>query len=544
VRALRALLLYAGLTVAFTWPLPALLRTVDAGDAAFFAWELGWEAHALRTAPARLPHANIFHPLRFTLGLDEPVLGTTLLVLPLVPFTDDGVLLFNLARLLTFPLSGLTAYLLARSLRCGERAALFAGAAFAFSPIRTDQLAHLSVLGTQWLPLVVLFLHRFARTLRAADAALAGLFFALATLACGDHGVIGLAVLPPAALVLLWGRWRGLVAGLTGAAVAAAGVLPLYLLHRAALDPLGYARGAEETTVYAAGLETFLAASARNRVWGDLTAVFRGSANDLFPGLVLPALVLLGAVQLWRARRRPGRDALALAVMGAAAALVALGPEVRLFGRPLFPGPFALLRELPLFQMIRVPSRAGAFIALPLAVLAAKALDLVPWRAAVRGLAIVLALAETVIAPIEVPAWTRVVDTRQPAPDVYRWLAAQPGEPPVLELPILDIGGVFSRPAYHESIYMVRSMRHWKPLANGYAGVEPPHYVRLRELSRQFPSETFLAEARGLGVRYVILHGGGYGPNRWARLERDLEAGTPGLAEVARFGADRVFELR
>ena len=87
MRALRALLLYTGLTVAFTWPLPALLRTVDAGDAAFFAWEIGWEAHALRTAPARLPHANIFHPLRYTLGLDEPVLGTTLLVLPLVPFT-------------------------------------------------------------------------------------------------------------------------------------------------------------------------------------------------------------------------------------------------------------------------------------------------------------------------------------------------------------------------------------------------------------------------------------------------------------------------
>ena len=36
VRALRALLLYTGMTVAFTWPLPALVRTVDAGDAAFF----------------------------------------------------------------------------------------------------------------------------------------------------------------------------------------------------------------------------------------------------------------------------------------------------------------------------------------------------------------------------------------------------------------------------------------------------------------------------------------------------------------------------
>ena len=104
---------------------------------------MGWELHALRTDPARLPHGNIFHPLRYTLGMDEPVLGTTLLVAPLAAFTSDAVLLFNVARLLTFAVSGLTAYACARGLGSGEGPALFAGAAFAFSPIRTDQLAHL-----------------------------------------------------------------------------------------------------------------------------------------------------------------------------------------------------------------------------------------------------------------------------------------------------------------------------------------------------------------------------------------------------------------
>ena len=149
--------------------------------------------------------------------------------------------------------------------------------------------------------------------------------------------------------------------------------------------------GAQETAFYAAGLETFLAASARNHVWGGVTAPFRGSANDLFPGVVLPALVLLGGLHLWRARRRPGRDAIALAAMLAAAVLVALGPEVRLFGRPLFPGPFALAREIPLVQMIRVPSRAGAFIALPLAVLAARAFDRLAPRALAGAMVAVLA---------------------------------------------------------------------------------------------------------------------------------------------------------
>jgi len=68
LQSLRALALYTILTAALTWPLPALLHVTEAGDAGFFAWTVGWELHALRTAPGQLPHGNIFHPLRFTLG--------------------------------------------------------------------------------------------------------------------------------------------------------------------------------------------------------------------------------------------------------------------------------------------------------------------------------------------------------------------------------------------------------------------------------------------------------------------------------------------
>jgi hypothetical protein len=136
-----------------------------------------------------------------------------------------------------------------------------------------------------------------------------------------------------------------------------------------------------------------------------------------------------------------------------------------------------------------------------------------------------------------------VVDTRQAPPEVYTWLAAQPGDMAVVELPMLDIRGVFERPAYHESIYMVRSLVHGKRLANGYAGIEPPDYARLRALALRFPEAPFLDELRRIGVRYVLLHRGGYGPNRWARIEGGLP-GASGLVEVARFGGDRVFELR
>jgi hypothetical protein len=109
---------------------------------------------------------------------------------------------------------------------------------------------------------------------------------------------------------------------------------------------------------------------------------------------------------------------------------------------------------------------------------------------------------------------------------------------------MLDLWGIYRHPAFHESIYMVRSTRHWQPLLNGYAGIEPRHYQALREEARGFPSATFLESLRGLGARYVVLHRGGYGPNQWPRIESALPAFGAELREVARFGGDTVYELR
>jgi hypothetical protein len=546
MRTLRALGVYVVLTVVLTWPFVANLRVMDAGDSAFFAWEIGWTIHALETDPAQLPNANIFHPLKYTLGMDEPILGTTLLVLPLAPFTDDAILLYNVVRLLTFILSALAAYWLARELGASEWAALLGGAFFAFSPIRTDQVAHLSTLGTQWLPLVLLFTIRFARSGKTKDALLAALFFVLSFAACGYHGVIAVAVLPPALLVLFWGRWRLVPKGALAVALAGLALLPLYLLHERALAPQHYARGEAETILYSAPLESFLATSSWNRIYGEVTDPFRTTGpNNLFPGLVVPGLALAGAVALWRRRERPSREAVALGVMALGAALVALGPEIRAFGHDLMPGPWELLRDTaPVFRMIRVTSRAGALMALPLTMLAALGLTRLHLRPLATGLVGLLGLAETVIAPIPMPEWSKIIDSRREPPAVYRWLAAQPTRDVIVHLPMLDVYGLEKRPAFHESVYMVYSTLHWNPLVNGYSGIEPRRYVHIRDLMWSFPSEEFLDALRDAGTRYVVVHRRGYGPFQWARLQKGMpRALEHSLRQVVELDGDIVYEL-
>jgi hypothetical protein len=121
---------------------------------------------------------------------------------------------------------------------------------------------------------------------------------------------------------------------------------------------------------------------------------------------------------------------------------------------------------------------------------------------------------------------------------------APPGDFAIVELPIVPNDGYFRRPAFDESIYMVRSTLHWKRLVNGYAGVEPESYRRARAAARRFPSQEFLDLMRELDVKYVLLHHRGFGPNQWARLARELPAFEgSALVPVLKLPEDTVYEV-
>ncbi|MGH7894832.1 MAG: hypothetical protein ACREQL_09195, partial [Candidatus Binatia bacterium] len=197
--------LYALATVAFTWPLFAHPATTVLETRSLYGpvvvpiqrdinltmWILAWDVHALLTDPARLFHANAFHPAPWSLALSEHMLGNLPLFGPIYLATRNPVLAHQGTLLVSFVLSALAMAAWAFTWTRDRAVALVAGLAFAFAPTRLWQLGNLQVVSTQYFPVILLAIDALVDR-RARWGAVALLAAALA-LASGCSYYVGYA---------------------------------------------------------------------------------------------------------------------------------------------------------------------------------------------------------------------------------------------------------------------------------------------------------------------------------------------------------------
>ena len=134
----------------------------DLGDPALNAWILWYNTTALPFTD-QWWNPPIFYPAGNILAYSEHLFGISLISTPFYWLTGNAVVAYNITFLLTFPLSGLTAYVLCFELTQRRDASWIAGLAFAFAPYRMDHLPHVQVLASYWMPLGLFFLHRYYR---------------------------------------------------------------------------------------------------------------------------------------------------------------------------------------------------------------------------------------------------------------------------------------------------------------------------------------------------------------------------------------------
>lgn len=500
------------LTVWFTWPLAARMGSLgraDNGDGQFSIWNVAWVARALVRQPLRVFDANIFHPHRSTLAFSEANLGAGALAVPAYWATGDPVVAHSFAFLLSFALTIVTTYYLARYLTRSRCAALTSAVLFAFCPYLFGRTSHIQLLMVFGLPLCLLAMHRLIDRPTVPRMGVLGFAVALQGLFCAYYGVlagllVGLGVLSYASLD---GRWRQLRYWTlaTGAAlVAVLIVLPFFLPYRELQVTTGFGRSLADAATYSADWGAYFASNSRLHAW--MLALLHRRNDVLFPGFLAMGLGVAGLLVGWR-QTGTRRHAIYYTLVLGLALWSSFGPKAGLYR--------ALYHAVPVFSLLRAPARFGVAVTLALAVLSGFAVARVlraqaPRRAGfVSAALIVAALADLHLS--EMP----FRDVPPPA-RIYRFLRDLPPGA-VVEFPFFYLREMFHR----HSWYMLQSTYHWKPLVNGYSDYIPQDFRDMAVPLSSFPNMAGFRILEPRGTRYVVFHLDWYNrKNRDALVER------------------------
>jgi hypothetical protein len=547
-------LVYLAAAVAFTWPLAASLASrlgapEGPGDPYLNLWILGWDLRTLTTRPAALFdgtifNANIFHPAVGTLAYSDHLLPQAIALLPLYLVTRDAVVCYNVLLLASFVASGLAMHALARELGASRAAAVIAGLAWAFWPYRISHLIHLQLQALYFLPLILVALHRTIARGRRSDAVWLGVLTGLQTLSSLYYGVMAAMAIAigVVGLGIGTGRLRSArllsrlaLAALIGVLVVAPVVWPYWRMQR----DEGFSRNLYEASRHAAVVRSYAQVPETNWIYGRtrlLTARdsdgrqrrgrVEGVEQGLFPGVVLLLLAGVGFVSTRRQATWP--IAWTMAALALVAAVLSLGPEgVRPFYAAFHQYVFG-------FQAVRAPARFAVLVTLALTVLAALGATRLQSVMGIGTWSIRIAIAALCLEYASIP-WP-LVDRPPKSTAVGQWLASQTGQGAVLYLPLTN--------DRRNTVAMVDSLQHGRPIVNGYSGQRPSFYPALVDVLSTFPSVDALWTLHDFDVRFVVSPSAlpAIATTEDAARGANGNVGTP-LVARARFGEAVIYEL-
>lgn len=521
----------AVVAIIITWPLASQLERSfpgDYGDPLFVSWVMAWVNGAIANGSADgFWTANIFFPERNTLAFSEHFIAQASMVAPVQWLTGNPILSYNVAFLLTFVLTGVGTYLLARALTGSDAAGYVAAFIAAFNQYRlVYEVAHLHTLSIGWFPFALYWLHRYFQTDRrrflvASVAALIALSLSsIYYMAYCAPFVVLFAILDGARLKRLTALRVWLELWATAAVVAvvtAPFLLPYMDVHRR----LGVERSLDEVVRYSAMLDHY-----------------RVALPGLTPALALAIIGIVGGL-VTRSLRVVALTTLALLAL---AFWLSLGPVPQAAGQPLgWPGLYAVLHHyVPGYSALPDPARFVMLFLIFLAVLSAIGVAAIERRARLLGRTVgVVALAAFLVQaqpgafPLNEPLLSAGLATPPPA-----YLTPSPELPPIYRaVDSLRPGAILAELPFGDSWYDLRYMyfsaTHRRRLLNGYSGLFPPSFLaRQRVLARPLLDPEASVQALG-GATHVIVHRGGWSDDTGAKLGAWLEQlGASPLADA------------
>ncbi len=297
---------YVGLTIAVTWPLAINLPVVlphDLGDPGLNAWIIWWNAHVMPLTE-RWWDAPAFWPSHGALAFSETLLGLSPITGPIQWLGGGPIAAYNVAFLLTFPLSALAAHALVPQGPSGRHdAAVIAGLVYGFNPFRVAHFPQIQVMTSYWMPLALLGLHEYMTARKARWLAIFAGAWLMQALSNGYYLLFFPVLL---GLWIGWFAWsratvRPLAAIIAAWVVGSLPLIPMLWTYRRIHAAFGFQRYVGEINVFGADLTSFLDASPLLRFWH--LQRFHRPEGELFPGFTAAALLLLLMIHwLWTSK--------------------------------------------------------------------------------------------------------------------------------------------------------------------------------------------------------------------------------------------------
>ena len=487
--ALAVFAAYSLLSIVMTWPVVLHFATHTMGDGmddSQFLWNYWWVKHALvdlKTNPFYTDY--MFYPHKNGLALHTFLFLNGLFSIPLQYFLTLPAI-YNLFVLLSFSLSGLGAFVLARRFVKDWKAAFAAGLIFAAYRCVYIRIGWANICSAQWVPFYLLFLLKAfdENPYRPRASIFAGVFLVFNFFSDYYH-FIACCIFTLAILVFYW------AARMRRPAELAKRFLPALIVSAPFISPVIYwalhegaagqglgnldwrATGVAKNVADIAG---FFSPHKDNPVLGGLSLYkyFTGEWNYSYLGVVAVFFSVYAFLQYRKDRGKIEggllrREKMALMLWGLSAAvfmILAMGPYPHFLGRQIpVPLPFKLFSLSGFLSGLRAPDRFSIYAVLALSMLAAIGME----RAFARkkflfALAVPLILIEYTTAPY--PLYDRSI------PPVYDTIAADDNAQTILEIPAFLQYGI-AHVGHFADYVLYYQTYHEKKLFNGYLSRVP-----------------------------------------------------------------------
>lgn len=536
MRLLAVLAFFGGLSILMTWPWGAHMGDSmigQHGDGEYFIWLTGWYPEAilrLGVSPLWVPWLS--YPEGFALANTEMTPGTALLALP-ITLTFGATAGYNFVMLSSVMLAGAAAYLWAYRVTRSHPSALLAGIAFTYMPDHMVRLGgHITLVCTQWLAFYLMLLHSMLRERNGSRSVPTAAGITLGLLALSSQYLFYYALVLSPLLVAGYAQWVGpgawkrrtlwrqlAILGLVGAPLVLAAEAPYLQLVFSGAGPGPHT--ISEAQIHGASLTDYLVpvpyqVSSYALIDGFFDPIAGASLAEhtIYVGIVALGLAFVAV----RARSHPARARRELrlwSVLALIALILSMGVSLSIahgtvvvelpdwlrawypYAETFVPLPgYILFRILPFYSAMRVWTRWAFAVNLFLSLLAGAGAAALLHRAR-AGLRLPLAvglcffvLADFSMIPVTLtPVRGRVADY---------WLAEQPGQGAVVQLPI------YQSLTYAHMVYYAEVSG--KPyVGSNFGSFWSPQARRLISTVDGFPDEPSIALLRELGVQWVVI---------------------------------------